>query len=488
MVADCVLFFRIRRSYSFISGAIMALTVTSYHQSSSVVIGDHGGSIDHEVVRQDWQLRAVPGTLINGVPAETDGRARPAGPGDERLKLPSRLRPLPPRDIHGCRVTGWAVTATLGSKLEVEHDWRLRAHGLHGQTDAGGIPGTDAVAPMRVTHMFQLGKTPLSMPLSGHAPMDMVPVALPPEFAADATLEGRAEVLAQFPANSPYELHSNPSSVVYAHVYTRASPDAPWIPRYAGQRDTRQRNDNQNVWNGNDTSYLGRVVEADIGEHLTLLKRLGHPGEPQMPISEQTLLIFGDGRQIADRSAPEGIRTMPVPERTEFGHVVPAGHRADGNLAEVAALDTYYGLVNSMGPGNDGHVQLAVAPSLPMSDDEAPMVLASIMGTRVDGHVDDLQFDAPGAHGKVDPFDPRQSFAIGDASFVAADHRNVAILMVKPGHSIRLSEMMSELRAAGLNYPRITVVSGRAAPGAAYSPEHDLSLNPVFRPGDEFRL
>ncbi|CAN7331622.1 hypothetical protein LJR230_001717 [Trinickia sp. LjRoot230] len=108
---------------------------------------------DHQVVRQDWQLRVVPGTLINGVPAETDGRARPAGPGDERLKLPARLRPLPPRDIHG-RVTGWAVRATLGNRLEIEHDWRLRAQGLHGKTEAGGVPGTDVFALRRTRHMF----------------------------------------------------------------------------------------------------------------------------------------------------------------------------------------------------------------------------------------------------------------------------------------------------------------------------------------------
>lgn len=318
--------------------------------------------------------------------------------------------------------------------------------------------------------------------------MDMIPMALPPDTDADAPSDGRIDVLAHFPVHQPYVLHSNPSSVEYAHVYTRPSPDAAWTARFAGQRDTRLWEHNRSTWNGDDTSYLGRVVEADIGKHLTLLKRLGHPGEQQVPISEQTLLIFGDGHQIADRSAPEGIRTMPVPERTVLGHVVPAGHRAEGNLAEVATLGTYYGLVSSMGPGDDSRAQLAVAPGFQVSDDKAPMVPAAITGTRVSGHIDDLQFNAPGAHGKVDPFDPRQSFAIGDASFVAADHPDVAILMVKPGHSIRLSEMLSELRAAGLNYPRITVVSGRDAPGAANSPAHDLSLNAAIEPGDEFRL
>jgi len=93
--------------------------------------------------------------------------------------------------------------------------------------------------------------------------------------------------------------------------------------------------------------------------------------------------------------------------------------------------------------------------------------------------MDDLKFKAPAPQGQVDAFDPTQTFAINDAAFVAADHPDIAILMVKPGHSMTLSQMMDELKVAGLHYSRVVVVSGRASPSTLGSPVHRLADNAV---------
>jgi hypothetical protein len=469
----------------------MTISVAPYSYSAGVVIGDQGGALNHEVHRQDWQLRVVPNTMVNDVRADSDGRSRPPDATQEAIKLPSRFRPIAPR-VYGVSVTGWSLRAQRGPMLKDAQGWSLGKNGLHGQTVVGGVPGTDVMLPRRVVHLFQLGDTPLSAKLPEQVPLNIAMLApLPeadPEAAAAAEQSGDPldYLAANFgvvdwhePDDSPHRLYTTPSSVSYARVYTQASPDSPWVARYAGCLDGK-------TWVPG-TSYLGRVVQAEVGDNLLLLKRMGHPNEPQVPLREQTLVVYGDGHQIPARSTPEGIRTMPIPQATVIAHVVPSGHAANGNLAEVAQLGTYYAKHAVLSAeGSPG--QAAVSPGVPDIDMESPQTGVLMSGAYLPDHIDDLRFEAPRPNGIVNPYDPHQLFSVSHAAYVAGDHPDLAILMVKPGHAATLSAMIQELERVGLHYGNIVVASGRARPDAPSAPVYDLADNPVMQPGDEFRI
>lgn len=449
----------------------MHLTVQSVPISDAAVLSAHGGSHPtrpYVPAAENLHLRIVPGTLIGAGRVPSDGRGRPADADRLTLRAPSRLLAHMDAFLVGERPTGWTRQVFGGSAWLADLPWMADAQPLYAGLERGAFPGSHALVMRRLNSLVQLGSTQLSAPLdmqeAGWDPEE----AYGPAFAHLETWHG-ARPWHDFGAPASGDL-SMPDRLAHALVYLRQG--GRWHAE--GVQQLLTFNDRLAA------SHQGTAIEAHLNT-VVIHKRLGHPGEPQVPLAAQTLYIFGDGRQVP-ANTPEGVRTFAMPPGMTFVHLAPSGADLSGSLQDAISTKVFHAARRYTADGTELSIgpTRSVATFLPAS---APTDVTPAAPSFRLGRADDLRFSAPAFRGRVDAFDPRLPLAAGDIAFVAAEHPEAAIAVPRPGRSVYASQILADLQAHELNFRRVVFVSGRARANDPDPPLHHLLDNPL-RDGD----
>jgi hypothetical protein len=438
----------------------MTLTITALPPAApnAVLAQPDGAQITLRSGRslaEPYHMRIVPGAVDIGPhrPANCDGRQWLA-PGEALMDLPARLRRrlldadqrtaawtrlafARPGEGQSGQQTGQGLWVSL-ARLEVSTE-RMR------------YPGSSARAqalPARAPHLFQVGDTDTSRPLGlgGHGPgyrPSVVTVMHQQDQIAQAEQEGQ-----------PRPLFDMPQEVQQAAVLTHPYPDSIWLDRPAAKLGV---------------SYVGRSLQMDVGNRLTLYKHLGFHDDAPMPISQQVLFIVATGSQIIDKS--DTPCSMAVPPATRLNYVGPAGMDIRGDLRAVVTDRLRYARQIS-GPSSGDSLKYSAPPAARTE----PWHL-DITGVPEANRTLDVELSNPQAPGQVDLFDPLLPLNAGDISWLVADCPHAAVLTVKPGQTIALSQVFEELGRARLAFDHVVLAAGRPDPRVSEAPVYDVARN-----------